>query len=165
MHASRNIRLCTKDCLCLYVCPTGASDTENGQIDFSKCTACGACVKACISHAIALIPDKDEYPPQQKKNGAVVSTLKELVRSKVEVEEAARAIAAASSDPIQKQLAGAVAKSSRKMAEDLIREAGYMLPQSRNTHDFLLSLLKEDFGSDFPRAAVEELLKLLPVND
>ena len=35
-RAIRTIRLCTKDCLCLYVCPTGASDTENGQIDASK---------------------------------------------------------------------------------------------------------------------------------
>ena len=33
MRAVRNIRLCTKDCLCLYVCPTGATDTETGQID------------------------------------------------------------------------------------------------------------------------------------
>ena len=24
-YAVRNIRLCTKDCLCLYVCPTGAT--------------------------------------------------------------------------------------------------------------------------------------------
>ena len=31
--AVRNIRLCSKDCLCLYVCPTGASDTENSIID------------------------------------------------------------------------------------------------------------------------------------
>ena len=31
--AVRNLRLCTKDCLCLYVCPTGASDTENSIID------------------------------------------------------------------------------------------------------------------------------------
>ena len=30
--AVRNLRLCTKDCLCLYVCPTGASDTENSVI-------------------------------------------------------------------------------------------------------------------------------------
>ena len=35
MKAVRNIRLCTKDCMCLYVCPTGATDTENGQIDAS----------------------------------------------------------------------------------------------------------------------------------
>ena len=32
-YAVRNIRLCTKDCLCLYVCPTGATDTENSIID------------------------------------------------------------------------------------------------------------------------------------
>ena len=36
-YAVRNIRLCTKDCLCLYVCPTGASDTENSIIDVDKC--------------------------------------------------------------------------------------------------------------------------------
>ena len=26
-YAVRNIRLCEKDCLCLYVCPTGATNT------------------------------------------------------------------------------------------------------------------------------------------
>jgi len=58
MHASRNIRLCTKDCLCLYVCPTGATDTENGQIDADKClSGCRVCVDACPSHAISLVPD------------------------------------------------------------------------------------------------------------
>ena len=31
-YAVRNLRLCTKDCLCLYVCPTGASDTEDSII-------------------------------------------------------------------------------------------------------------------------------------
>ena len=31
--AVRNIRLCTKDCLCLYVCPVGATDTEDSIID------------------------------------------------------------------------------------------------------------------------------------
>ncbi|MGN0415634.1 MAG: ATP/GTP-binding protein [Agathobacter sp.] len=30
--AVRNLRLCTKDCLCLYVCPVGATDTENSVI-------------------------------------------------------------------------------------------------------------------------------------
>ena len=31
-YAGTNIRLCTKDCLCLYVCPTGATDTEDSII-------------------------------------------------------------------------------------------------------------------------------------
>ncbi len=42
-YAVRNIRLCTKDCLCLYVCPTGATDTENSIIDPLKCIGCGGC--------------------------------------------------------------------------------------------------------------------------
>jgi len=41
--AVRNLRLCTKDCLCLYVCPVGATDTENSIIDVTKCTGCGLC--------------------------------------------------------------------------------------------------------------------------
>ena len=34
--AVRNLRLCTKDCMCLYVCPTGATDTEDSIIDVKK---------------------------------------------------------------------------------------------------------------------------------
>lgn len=49
--AVRNLRLCTKDCLCLYVCPVGATDTENSIIDVNKCTGCGACAGACPSGA------------------------------------------------------------------------------------------------------------------
>ena len=45
--AVRNVRLCEKDCLCLYVCPTGASDTENSVIDAEKCIDCGTCAETC----------------------------------------------------------------------------------------------------------------------
>ena len=54
-YAVRNLNLCTKDCLCLYVCPTGASDTENSIIDVDKCIGCGACADACPSKAISLV--------------------------------------------------------------------------------------------------------------
>lgn len=63
--AVRNIRLCTKDCLCLYVCPTGAADTENSIIDVNKCIGCGVCAQSCPSGAISMVPT--EYPPQQPK--------------------------------------------------------------------------------------------------
>ena len=36
-----------KDCLCLYVCPTGATDTENSVIDVNTCIGCGDCADAC----------------------------------------------------------------------------------------------------------------------
>ena len=49
--AMRNLRLCTKDCLCLYVCPTGAADTENSIIDREKCIGCGECVIQCPTRA------------------------------------------------------------------------------------------------------------------
>ena len=51
--AVRNLRLCTKDCLCLFVCPTGATDTENSVIDPEKCVECGACAAGCPVSAIA----------------------------------------------------------------------------------------------------------------
>ena len=61
--AVRNVRKCEKDCLCLYVCPTGASDTENSVIDAEKCVGCGDCAVKCPKHAIldlAAKPAKEE---------------------------------------------------------------------------------------------------------
>lgn len=164
MHAVRNIRLCTKDCLCLYVCPTGATDTETGQIDAGKCiSGCRACVDACPSHAISLIPD--EFPPQQEKIAAVQASLRSLSASKAQQEKIAAAIAETSDNPIARQLAKAITMSNRLMTEDLIREAGYMLPQSQNAIDFLKSLLEESQPDDFPKEVVEKLLVILDKNN
>jgi rubrerythrin len=159
MHAVRNIRLCTKDCLCLYVCPTGATDTENGQVDAEKCIGCGQCALSCPSHAISMVPE--EYPPQQKKDDAVVASLRAVAASKAEQE----AIAAETDDPVARQIAEAVAKSNRFMAEDALREAGFMLPQSGNVRAFLIGLLETEHAEGFPREAVLELLRNIKPNE
>lgn len=151
MVAVRTIRLCTKDCLCLYVCPTGATNTENSIIDVTKCIGCGDCAVSCPSSAISMVPLA--YPPQQPKTDAVLTEMMTLFRSKVEQEKIAAGLPGV--------LAVAVEKSNRLMAKDLIREAGYMLPQSPNAKAFLQSLLEKPQPEGFPKAAVEELLARL----
>ena len=160
MHAARNIRLCTKDCICLFVCPTGATDTENGQIDFSKCiNGCRLCVDACPSHAIYLVPEN--YPPAQEKKESVKQALLALAESKTEQEKIASEIAQTADNPIDRQLAQAIADSCRISAEDCLREAGFMLPQSKEVKLLLQSLLLSSQQEDFPKEAVERLLELL----
>lgn len=153
--AVRTVRLCTKDCLCLYVCPTGAADTEDSVIDVNKCTGCGVCVQACPSGAISLVPD--EFPPQQQHSDEVLAAMKALARSKSEQESIAAALPG--------NLAAAIEKSNRIMAEDILRESGYMLPQSNNTRELLEGLLASQAGEKFPRQAAEKLLALLKTNE
>lgn len=151
-YAVRNLRLCTKDCLCLYVCPTGATDTENSIIDVSRCIGCGACADACPSAAISMVPKV--YPPQQPKADDVIEALRALIQSKVQAESLASQLPDA--------LSVAIEKSSRLMAEDLCREAGFMLPQGGNSRRFLESIQNYP---DIPRNDVEELLRTIDFNE
>ncbi len=151
-YAVRNLRLCTKDCLCLYVCPTGAADTENSIIDPDKCIGCGVCAEACPSGAISMMPK--ELPPQQPKTEQVTEALRVLAQSKAKAEIIA--------SQLPDTLSEAVAKSSRLMAEDLCREAGYMLPQSANTKEFLEQIKSYP---DIPIDVVEALLHNINFNE
>ena len=153
--AVRNVRLCEKDCLCLYVCPTGASDTENSVIDTNKCIGCGACAEACPAGAISLVPR--EYPPQQTKTDGVAAALRQLAGSKAEQEELA--------GELPGKLGKALERSNRIMAEDLLREAGYMLPQSGNVRILLEEMRRYAQEPGFPSEALELLLSSLEFNE
>lgn len=160
MHAARNIALCNKDCVCLFICPTGATDTENGQIDFDKCiSGCRLCVDACPSHALYLVPD--EYAVPQVKTADVIEKLNELAESKSRQELMASALAASAEDKTTARVAGAIARSNRIMAEDCYREAGYMLPQSVETKELLKQLIESESFENFPSDAAKRLLELL----
>ncbi len=154
-YAVRNIRLCTKDCLCLYVCPTGATDTENSVIDTARCNGCGACAAACPSMAISMVPKA--FPPQQPKTIEVINALRSLAQRKAQAENTAALLPG--------KLAAALEKSNRIMLEDIFRESGYMLPQSANAHQLLEDALIHETGDAFPAEACRALLKSLDWNE
>ena len=160
--AVRNLRLCTKDCLCLYVCPVGATDTENSIIDVEKCIGCGVCAGACPSGAISMVPK--EYPAQQPKTDSVKAVLNSVAQRKADEEKAALQIAEATEKDGIYRLMKAVAKSERLVAEDIMREAGYMLPQSNNAHELLEELIAKS-PDGFPVETAKKLLNMIPNNE
>lgn len=157
-HAYRNLKLCSKDCLCLFVCPTGATNNETGQIDFDKCIGCGACAAACPAKAITMIPNV--MPKQQPKNPSVINQIFKVVDSKIDEIKILNHLLKENKE--DERLIKTLIHSNKVMIEDLLREAGYMLPQSKNTHEFL-KLIKETGGSSAHIA--QELLDKIKVNE
>ena len=110
---------------------------------------------ACPSGAISMV--LDTYPPQQPKTDNVVAAQRALGLSKVRQERIADTVAASSDSAVTRQFAEAIAKSNRIMAEDILRESRYMIPQSDEAHELLKAML-ENTAPDFPKDAVELLL-------
>lgn len=70
----------------------------------------------------------------------------QLAESKLRQEQIAKALREASTDASERTFLKGLAMSNRIMAEDFMREGGYLLPQGNNVKA-LLSFLKE---ADFP---------------
>jgi len=105
-----------------------------------------------------MIPDR--YPRQQPKTEAVITGQRSVGSSKVKQENIAETIAASTGSAAERQFADAIAKSNLRMAEDILRESGYLLPQSANVRKLLESML-ENAGPDFPKDAAKLLLNKL----
>ena len=159
-YAYRDLKICTKDCLCLFVCPVSATDNETGQIDFDKCIGCGACAASCPSKAISMLPRV--YPKQKEKDIQVIRELFRLADSKIEQIKTLKYLMNRASNDNEKRLYKALIHSNKVMVEDLFREAGYMLPQSSNTNKLLISLKGKDEEID---NIINKLLDKLEVND
>ena len=160
--AVRNLRLCTKDCICLYVCPTGATDTEDSIIDVNKCTGCGICAGACPSSAISMVPL--EYPVQQIHTERVLASEDRMSKSKCVQEATAKKIAESTDKDGLYRLMKAFEMSNRLMAEDILRESGYMLPQSANSQNLLIDMIN-DGPKTFPKDTAKEILEKIPCNE
>ena len=90
-------------------------------------------------------------------------TLFKVVRSKIEELRTLNYLLENTNDDKEKLLLKALIHSNKVMVEDIMREAGYMLPQSTNSNKFLNYLLnKED---DLDKTIINKLLEKLEVND
>lgn len=156
IRAIRNLRICTKDCLCLYVCPTHATDNETGQIDAETCIGCGKCALACPSGAISMVPY--DYPEPAHKGTDVVNALNNIISQKGREKAILSHLYENAKNPTEKKLFSALKQSCEIVAEDISREGGYMIPQSDNAVEFLKTI-ENTKDSNFPQDDVRLLLE------
>ena len=158
------------DCdACEKACPNGSVKMlQNGRkrfpvINEGSCIGCGMCAQACPSGAISMVPK--EYPAQQPKTNQVKAVLNKTAQAKADEEKEALQIAETTDKDGLYRLMKAVAKSERLVAEDILREAGFMLPQSNNAHELLEDLIANPPTKDFPVDVARKLLEMIPNNE
>jgi len=104
----------------------------------------------------------NQYPPPQPKTGEVVTAQRTLGDSKVRQEQIADKVATSAASAVSRQFAEAISRSNRLMAEDILRESGYLLPQSAEARK-LLESMRTNAAADLPQDAVELLLNKLQI--
>lgn len=153
-HAYRNINRCTKDCLCLFVCPTGATDNETGQIDFAKCIGCGACAQACPSRAITMLPNV--MPKIQPKSKEMVDELFKIADNKIKEIQILKSLLT-EEEKEENKLIKALIHSNKVVIEDIMREAEFMIPECPKAHELLVLLSKNTEVQDIANKLLEKI--------
>lgn len=90
-----------------------------------------------------------------EKAEPVVALSNALAKSKAKQEKIALQLAETTDNDNLYRLMTAFFKSVRLVNEDLLREAGYMLPQSGNTHDLLRGWVENPPSPEFPVEAAK----------
>ncbi|MCI5123392.1 MAG: hypothetical protein D3925_02670 [Candidatus Electrothrix sp. AR5] len=159
--AERDPKKCAKDCSCIYICPTGAADTEDGKINEDKCIGCGQCVELCLTRALSLkmTGHRKGYPAEPHKATAVRQKMYQLAENKMQQMRVASDLHTKSTDKHEKKLLMGIERANLVMAAGFMREGGYLQPRGDNTKA-LLSFLKEtdqDVTGEIKK--IEELLE------
>ena len=111
---------------------------------------------------VALLQEiEDAARAEFAKDLETVNALNALSVKKTELETLARQVAGETDREGLRRLMLACAASLRLTGADLMRESGYMLPQSREAKDFLQGILMEPPSGDFPLAEVWQLMESL----
>ena len=101
-------------------------------------------------------------PKQQEKQEEVVKTLFKVANTKIDAINKLKTMIKSSSDEDEKRLYKALIHANKVIVEDLMREAGYMLPESKNTHELLEELKKT---TPQQKDIIQQLLDKLEVNE
>ena len=92
----------------------------------------------------------EEYPKQQEKEQAVIDAMGAICEGKYITEYFGKVLS--QNDSLSKPLFEGVRRSSRIMAEDIVRESGYMLPESEEVLKVVPIAFKFEWqGAPLPR--------------
>ena len=103
----------------------------------------------------------NQMPKQQDKDPQTVKELFAIANNKISEIRILNNLLTNSSED-EKKLIKALIHSNKVIIEDIMREAGYMLPQSKNTHEFLIELKNNEKSL---AKTVDQILEKIKVNE
>lgn len=150
--AVRDINLCTKECLCLSVCPTGATAAAAAagtSIDPDKCIGCALCADICPSGAISMVmvgsPARQPKAPEPAFEPA-----EKKIAAKIAIEAAPIGAGEAPGE-----LASAMGRSAQ-LVEDGLRSEGGFARASGDRARGLLDMVSEAVLCESPTGPIDE---------